>query len=208
MGFLAADSCFAGVVDRVDSGVGATTGSWLRVVAYARYQVLRRARTTACYYQVTDSEVASQLAGELELAPVVEATSEIHPRVVVRGDPFAFLRAAADRCGYRLAVAAGRLYFVRELPILTRVRQPSFEREVLSCEWSLSRNGGRRGKIEVLGDGRWRPLAGFHLQAVRGIEAGHYRVDRALHSFGLDGYRTELEVSERDTRLPHVDAES
>ena len=78
--------------------------------------------------------------------------------------------------------------------MLNVVRPPDFTREVLSCEWSLSRNGERRGRIEVLGDGRWRPLAGFPLHGVPGVEVSRYRVDRVLHSLGLDGYRAEMEV--------------
>ncbi len=187
---------FGGVVESVRSGIHADSGSWLTVVAYARYQSLRSA-TTASYYQVTDEELARKLAGELELVPVVDTTHEIHSRVVVRGDPLVVLRASAARSGNHLAVTGGRLYFVRELPILEEVRPPDFGREVLSCEWRCSRIGERRGTIETLGSGRWRPLAGFHLRGAPGVEDGPYRVDRVVHSLGLDGFRSELEVTKR-----------
>ncbi len=190
---------FGGVVESVRSGIHADSGSWLTVVAYARYQSLRSA-TTASYYQVTDAELARKLAGELELVPVVDTTHEIHSRVVVRGDPLVVLRASAARSGNHLAVTGGRLYFVRDLPILEEVRPPDFGREVLSCEWRCSRIGERRGTIETLGSGRWRPLAGFHLRGAPGVEDGPYRVDRVVHSLGLDGFRSELEVTERTGR--------
>ena len=190
---------FSGVVESVRSGIHADSGSWLTVVAYTRYQSLR-SMTTASYYQVTDDELARKLAGELELVPVVDTTHEIHSRVVVRGDPLVVLRAAAVRSGNHLAVTGGRLYFVRDLPIIEEVRPPDFRREVLACEWRCSRIGERRGTIETLGSGRWRPLAGFHLRGVPGVEDGSYRVDRVVHSLGLDGFRSELEVTERTGR--------
>ena len=187
---------FSGVVESVRSGIHADSGSWLTVVAYTKYQSLR-STTTASYYQVTDGELARKLAGELELVPVVDTTHEIHSRVVVRGDPLVVLRAAAARSGNHLAVTGGRLYFVRDLPILEEVRPPDFRREVLACEWRCSRIGERRGTIETLGSGRWRPLAGFHLRGAPGVEDGPYRVDRVVHSLGLDGFRSELEVTKR-----------
>jgi hypothetical protein len=188
---------FAGLVETVSSGFHEDIGGWLTVVAYARYQSLRSAAAPSLYYQVTDSELARRIAGELELVPVVDSTEAIRPRVEVRGDRLAVLRAAAARTGYHLAVTGGRLYFVRDLPTLEEVRPPDLRREALSCRWRCSRSGERRGTIEALGSGRWRPLVGFRLRGAPGVEDGHYRVDRVVHSLGLEGFRTELEVTER-----------
>lgn len=190
---------FAGSVESVSSGFHTDSGGWLTVVAYARYQALRSRTTPSRHYQVTDGELARRLAGELELVPVVDPTEAIHSRMDV-GDRLAALRAAAARSGSHLAVTGGRLYFVRDLPVLEEVRPPDLRREVLSCQWRCSRIGERRGTIEVLGSGRWRPLVGFRLRGAPGVEDGHYRVDSVVHSLGLDGFRSELEVTETSPR--------
>jgi hypothetical protein len=187
-----------GTVDRVAWGTSAREGRCLSAVAYSSYHGLRLRHGTRTYHQVTDSELAERVAAFLGLVSVVDRTESVHPRVLVEGDPLAFLRSRAKACGFHLAVTAGRLYFTRTIPEAEELISPAAGAEILEVDVLDRAEGpGRRGgRLKVTGDPRWRPLAGFELKGLAPAMDGRYRVLRALHRVHSGGYETVVEFLE------------
>ena len=77
-----------------------------------RLHRFRRGRRTRSYLQVKDSDVAQQLAGELELSPDVEDSGEIHPYLLqINQTDIDFLLGRARTIGYELWVEDKTLHF-------------------------------------------------------------------------------------------------
>jgi hypothetical protein len=201
---LGGGATLEGTVDRVAWSSSRREGRCVSVVAYSSYHELRRRHGTQVHYQVTDAELAARLAAYLGLVPVVDGTVPIHPRVVVEGDPLAFLRGRARACGFHLAVTSGKLYFTKDIPRSEEFIALAAGREILDVEvleqgGVLARAAGpvrRGGRLEVPGSPRWRPLAGFKLEGLASGMDGRYLVMRALHRVGARGYVTAVEFLE------------
>jgi phage protein D len=84
----------------------------LTVRGYDRFHRLRRGRRTRSYLQVKDSDLASQIAGDLGLTPDVEATAEVHPYLLqMNQTDVDFLLTRARAVGYELSVDEKTLHF-------------------------------------------------------------------------------------------------
>ncbi len=173
----------------------------------------RLAAETDCYFQMTDAEIATRIAGELGLVPRVEATSEVHARIERRGDPLRFLRGRADRAGRVLAITAGMLWPVRALPPSSELaglapRRLTLDSALLALETEDRGEAGRCGWFEVPFDGGWRPLLEVDIAVSGASWDGRSRVVRCAHTIDADGGRTRIEfVQERqDGSLPELDS--
>ena len=184
--------CFRGTTDSVSGGFDAARGSWLRLVAYPAYQA-RRALTRSRFHQLSDSELAQQLAIALQLVPVVDPTTHVHRAIDVEGDALAMLRRHADGCGYELAVADSKLFFVRSLPRCAGVVAVDGRADGAEREWHHGSDSPTRGRMRVEGDAGWRPLQEFRLCGVPAGNENVWRVVRALHFLDPSGYQTHLE---------------
>jgi phage protein D len=84
----------------------------LVVRAYDHSYALHRQRHRRSFIQVTDSDIASRLAGEAGLQPDVESTSEVYEYVFqYNQSDYEFLRERARRIGYDLYVQQQKLCF-------------------------------------------------------------------------------------------------
>jgi hypothetical protein len=192
---------FAGLVERsglrIDGG-----GTRASLVAYAAYESCRRRQGYDCYYQMSDSEIASRIAGELGLTPHVETTPVVHGRLERRGDPLCFLRARARRVGFELAVSDDVLYFTRRLPL---VRSPPklvrVGEGIVNLEIEERGPQGRAGELRVLGDPIWRPLLEVDIRGAGSLGDGVYRVIRCRHHLDAGGYDTVIQFQEEGVDL-------
>jgi Bacteriophage probable baseplate hub protein len=79
---------------------------------YDRLHRFRRGRRTKSYVQAKDSDVAQQIASDLELTPDVEATTEVHPYLLqMNQTDIDFLLSRARAVGYELEVEDKTLRF-------------------------------------------------------------------------------------------------
>ena len=87
-------------------------GALLIVRGYDRLHRFRRGRRTKAYLEVKDSDVAEQIAGDLELTPEVEDSGEVHSYLLqVNQTDIDFLLARARAIGYELLVEDQTLKF-------------------------------------------------------------------------------------------------
>ncbi len=87
-------------------------GALLIVRGYDRLHRFRRGRRTKAYLEVKDSDVAEQIAGDLQLTPEVEDSGEIHPYLLqINQTDIDFLLARARTIGYELLVEDKTLKF-------------------------------------------------------------------------------------------------
>ncbi len=173
------------------------TGDVLRCAAVSDYH-LCRVEYERVFFQVSDEDVVRLVAVDLGLVPVVDRLpdvrpSPIHRRVEVRGDPLAYVRAAAQRRGCAFAVAGGKLYFGERLPTLGGLMTVNGGRDVISYQLSSMRGGKTHGEMRVVGRMDWAPLRPFRLVgAVRGAR-GLFRALRVLHFVEASGHTTTVE---------------
>lgn len=193
---------FSGLVERSGLRLDRTSlrGS---LVAYASYERRRRLRFQDRYYQMSDAEIATRIARELGLTPMVENTREVYQRLERRGDPLRFLRELARERGFEVAVTEGVLYFAKHLP--SREPMPRLievSDGVIRLE--IEARPEREGELQVAGSAVWRPLVDFELSGAGSSWDGLYRVLRSRHSFDLTGYRTVLEFQETRERNSNI----
>ncbi|GIJ43218.1 type IV secretion protein Rhs [Virgisporangium aliadipatigenens] len=73
---------------------------------------LARQRKSRSYQGVTDSDIASRIAGEYGLSVEVDSSGEVHEYVLQRGETdYAFLRRRAARIGFHFWIADKTFYF-------------------------------------------------------------------------------------------------
>jgi phage protein D/phage baseplate assembly protein gpV len=76
---------------------------------------LVRAPKTKSFLNMTDADIASQIAAEHGFDTDIDPTSEVHDYVLQSSQSdYAFLRVRADRIGYDLWVADGKLHFKKK----------------------------------------------------------------------------------------------
>jgi uncharacterized protein involved in type VI secretion and phage assembly len=79
---------------------------------YDKSHRLHRGRQTRVFQQMTDSDLASKVAKEAGLSAEADATSEVFPHIVQNNQTnMEFLLERAERLGYRVYAADGKLCF-------------------------------------------------------------------------------------------------
>ena len=106
------NSVFKGEITAVDLDLSVDGETLLTVRAYDRAHRLHRGRFTRVYLQMTDSDIARRIAGELSFGTDIEATSEVHEYVLQHNQTnWEFLQERAARLGFELQVQDRTLVF-------------------------------------------------------------------------------------------------
>jgi hypothetical protein len=181
---------FEGRVDAVTLRTDTVLGQHVVVSVVAVYHFLR-VPSKRVYHQVTDADIAERVACELELVPVVDASSRLYDRVTRRGDPLRFLRQRARGAKRHLAVTNGRLYFTKTLPASSRDELRAKTPELVSFEWKERGSAGRRGgECVVRGARQWQPLAVLTLADFGRPVDGSYVLLRSRQRIDPEGSTT------------------
>lgn len=89
----------------------------LTIRGYAKSYRLHRESKTKAWVEVTDSDIATQIAGNAGLSPQVEGTSEVFKHVFQNAlTDMAFLQQRAMRIGYEVFVQDEKLHFRKPDP--------------------------------------------------------------------------------------------
>jgi phage protein D len=160
----------------------------LVVRGYDRLHRLRRGRRTRSYLQVKDSDVASQIAGDLGLSPEVDSSSEVHQYLLqVNQTDIDFLMARARAIGYELLVDGTKLHFRKSRHDRGKTELIDPTHGLVAFQAYLS-TADQVGKVVVRG---WDPKAKAALvgQAESGAVTGtmngqHLGPDTAKTAFG------------------------
>lgn len=181
---------FEGRVDSVSLRTDLQFGRHIVVSALTPYHFLR-VPSTLVYRQVTDADVAERVARELELVPVVEASSRLHQQLRREGDPLCFLRRRAWAAKRHLAVTAGRLYLTRELPAGEPTELRAHAAELVSFE-CMARGAEAHvgGEFVVRGARSADPLAVLTLVDFGSAVDGPYRLVRSRQRIDPEGCTT------------------
>ncbi len=103
---------FVGEITDVELDISMSARTPLLIRAYDRAHRLHRGRFTRSFTQMTDSDVARKIAGEVGLAADVESTTEVHEYVLQDNETnWDFLQARARRLGFDLLVRDKALVF-------------------------------------------------------------------------------------------------
>jgi hypothetical protein len=144
------------------------------------------------YYQSTDAEIAARIAGDLELTAVTDPTERIHRRIARREDPLRFLRRLSGEAGFGLAVAAGKLYFRRDVAAGGGSLLVTGKALVSWAEMARGEGQGRHVSLAIAGDPRLRPLA-----RVRLADGEELVAERVIHRTGPAGFTTHADLTPR-----------
>lgn len=107
------------IAQDLDSGSEYDHAPTLTVRCFDRAHRLQRGRFTRSFTNMTDSDIASQLAADAGLAASTDSTSEVYPFVLQNNQTnFEFLRERAGRIGFELYVDDRKMYF-KKAPTLT-----------------------------------------------------------------------------------------
>ena len=105
-------SIFKGEITSLEPDYGEGMLVKLTVRAYDRSHRLHRGANTKAYVNMSDNEIAQQIAQALSLQAEVEPSSIIHKHVYQDGQThIEFLRERAQRIGYEVYVRDHTLYF-------------------------------------------------------------------------------------------------
>ena len=105
-------SLMKGEVTAIETDFNASQRTTFTVRGYDRSHRLHRARKTKTYLQVSDSDIASQLAGGAGLSADADSTSGVYPFVMQANQTdWEFLQERAARIGYRVTVEDKTLSF-------------------------------------------------------------------------------------------------
>jgi phage protein D len=106
------DTLVYGELTSVEPDLSLDPVSTLTVRGYDRSHRMNRVRLTKSYQQITDSDLAQQLAGAAGLSAAVTATTEVYPYLLQTNQTnWEFLVERARRIGYRVWVENRTLYF-------------------------------------------------------------------------------------------------
>ena len=101
-----------GEITGIEPDLNAMDRATLVVRGYDRSHKMHRVRETKTYQQVTDADLARQLAGASGLSAQVTATSVVYPYLMQANQTdWEFLMERARRIGYRLFVEDRKLHF-------------------------------------------------------------------------------------------------
>ena len=190
---------FAGRVERCALRSDRQGHRWL-VVAYSEYERLRSGKMKDTYFQMSDSEIALQIASELGLRPRVELTLEVFARVERRGDPLRFLRQRARQINFQFAVMNGELLFASEVETLPKgPLRLSPGSDLISIEVEDRGLLGRGGCFQATGNPAWRPLREFDVRGCGPAWDSRYHTVRCRHFLGVSGYWCQVDFLEEGT---------
>lgn len=133
-------------------GVGAT----MVARGYDQSHRLNRGRQTRSFVQMTDKDIVTRIARELQLKAEADPTSEVHEYVLQDNQTnLEFLESRAKRIGYRVLVEGNKLYFKRIPQGSTAV--PVLEWGINLLEFNVRLTTSKQAsEIEVRG---WDPQA-------------------------------------------------
>jgi len=124
------------------------------VRGYDKAHRLHRGKKTRTFLQRTDSDLVRTIAGEAGLTPEVDSTSLTYDYVLQNNQTnMEFLQARAERIGYQVWAAEGKLYFKKGDAALTAGPELDYGGNLLSFQpcWTSS---GQADKMIVKG---WDP---------------------------------------------------
>ncbi len=108
------EKVFGGEVAGHDLDIGRGAAPALVVRAYDRAHRLQRGRVSKSYLNVTDGDIAKQVAHACGLGVKADSTTQVHPYVLQNNQTnLEFLRERANRIGYETYVRDSTLYFVK-----------------------------------------------------------------------------------------------
>ncbi len=146
---------FAGEVTALELDVGMSGSVTLRVRAYDRAHRLHRGRLSRVFLNVTDADIARQIAAELGLQSDIEPTRGVHAYVLQQNETnWEFLQSRAALHGCELQVRDRTLVFK---PPPSTPRDPIdlvWNQELLSFRATMT-TGGQVNEVEVRG---WDPV--------------------------------------------------
>jgi phage protein D/phage baseplate assembly protein gpV len=117
---------FKGEITALEPDYREGTQAMLLVRGYARSHRLHRGTHSQAYLQVTDSDLATRIAGEAGLRAKVDATNEVYDYILQNNLSHSeFLAERAQRIGYEFFVEDKTLYF----------RKPPENTETIELEW-------------------------------------------------------------------------
>lgn len=101
----------------------------LTIRGYTKGHRMHRESKTKAWINITDSDLASQIAGSYGLSVEVDSTTETFDHIYQYGQTdMEFLRQRADRIGYQVFVQDDKLYF----------KKPDSQSTTLNLEWGTS----------------------------------------------------------------------
>lgn len=116
-------------------------GSHTRLIVrgYDKSHRLYRGVRSEVYLNAKDSDIASQIAGHASLSPQVEATTEVFKHVYQNAQTdMEFLRRRAERIGYEVYAADGKLFFRKPDPTGASIATLKMGEELVSFRPRLS----------------------------------------------------------------------
>lgn len=104
-----------GEVTAITIEQGRGTGNELVIAGFDKLHRLHKKPKSHTYLNMTDSAIVSKIAGDNGLSASVDSTSETHQYVVQHGQTdYEFIRERADRNGYHVYFADGKLAFKKK----------------------------------------------------------------------------------------------
>jgi uncharacterized protein involved in type VI secretion and phage assembly len=101
-----------GEITALEPDFSATEGTTMLVRGYDKCHRLHRGKKTRTFLKMTDSDLVNKIAGEAGLSPTVDSTSITYDYVLQNNQTnMEFLMARAERIGYQVYSAEGKLYF-------------------------------------------------------------------------------------------------
>ena len=170
---------FSGEITALEPSFGEASTS-IQVRGYDKGHRLHRGRQQKAYLNISDSDMASKLAGEVGLSPQVDATSEVYDHVIQNNlTNWEFLQERARRIGYDCYVADGKLHFKK---IVT-------SGSAIELEWgnNLSRFQPRlstSGQVEEVNVRGWDPTK---KEAIVGKATPRTEAEPAINVGGVGG---------------------
>jgi hypothetical protein len=103
---------FTGEITAIEPEFSAKGRTTMAVRAYDKSHRLHRGRKTRTFLSKADSDLASTVASDAGLSAVVDSTTVTYDWVLQNNQTnFEFLRGRAERIGYQVFAADGKLYF-------------------------------------------------------------------------------------------------
>lgn len=128
--------------------------STLVVIGHDKYHRLRRAKKSRSFLQMKDSDIVSQVAGDLGLSAETDATTEQFEYVFQNNQTdIDFLIERARRIGYEVDVDGTKLLFKKPKHSKPKVAKLKYSENCLYFE-PLGSTSGQYGKVEIRG---WNP---------------------------------------------------
>jgi phage protein D/phage baseplate assembly protein gpV len=143
-----------GEIVALEPTFSAQGGTTLLVRGYNKSHRLHRGKQTRTFLKKKDSDLASQIAGEVGLSAQVDTTSVTHDYIIQSNQTnMAFLQSRADRLGYKVFAADGKLCFKKGDASLGTGPELNFGEELIEFRPSMAASH-QADKVVVRG---WDP---------------------------------------------------